>query len=622
MLKLILKDETGKAMEFPLTHEPLTIGRAKDNTVMLDDMSISRNHARVTLLEGTASVEDLGSKNRVLVNGAPIPANSPFQLSPGDEAQMGIYLFTLHSGAETGAKEIRDIEEVSTQIEIDAALSGEPGGDSEEQEHAPESSAEELQPGKPSEAEKTGAEEDGTFFANDKGSFQIPKLVITAGDEAGREYLINKDVLTFGRAEDNDIFIDDSSMSRYHAQFLLHGDGSVSIKDMGSENGILINGERIDETLLSRGDNIKIGETLFRYVEKGEVFTFEKQEEKPEPGLPLLKKFVRPLMIAASIIAVLLIVIFMLPVKEGGRDEQNVPGPENEEQKLPEASAVQLHIDRGSQSLKSRDWSGAIDHLNRALALNAQSLEARILKEQAESELRSLEALKMARLHAGETRYGAALQEMEKIPDTSVYYQEARAEFRKNLLTINGALAVYSQGKADEALSMLREIKTTPKNQKDAELAEAYIGYIEQGQDSFQKGTDLYSKKDVQGAFKEWKQTLLNDKKLPLEGKSWYAKKIAGAAADELYKKGLASFKQGDREAAVRHWKKAVGISPDHKGALSKLEDMARRLYREGYALEDINRNVAIQKWKEILTIVPPGSEYYKKAHAKLKRKE
>ena len=64
-----------------------TIGRDPESTVCLNDSSVSRAHARITIQGGLAAVEDLGSKNGTSVQNQPI--TGPTTLSDGDEIEFG-----------------------------------------------------------------------------------------------------------------------------------------------------------------------------------------------------------------------------------------------------------------------------------------------------------------------------------------------------------------------------------------------------------------------------------------------------------------------------------------------------------------------------------------------------
>ncbi|MDY5128343.1 FHA domain-containing protein FhaB/FipA [Actinotignum sp. GS-2025f] len=71
----------------PLSSQPVYIGRAPDNTLVLDDTYASGHHARIYAAEGRRWVEDLGSTNGTLVGG--IRINGSTALDPGVVIQVG-----------------------------------------------------------------------------------------------------------------------------------------------------------------------------------------------------------------------------------------------------------------------------------------------------------------------------------------------------------------------------------------------------------------------------------------------------------------------------------------------------------------------------------------------------
>ena len=83
-------------------------------------------------------------------------------------------------------------------------------------------------------------------------------LAVQRGPNAGSKFLIDKDVTTAGRHPESDIFLDDVTVSRRHAEFR-RSDGKFSIHDVGSLNGTYVNRQRVDSTELSSGDELQIG---------------------------------------------------------------------------------------------------------------------------------------------------------------------------------------------------------------------------------------------------------------------------------------------------------------------------------------------------------------------------
>lgn len=83
-------------------------------------------------------------------------------------------------------------------------------------------------------------------------------LVVKRGPNAGSKILMDKDVTTAGRHPESDIFLDDITVSRRHAEFR-RKEGRFFIHDMGSLNGSYVNRDRVDSTQLASGDEVQIG---------------------------------------------------------------------------------------------------------------------------------------------------------------------------------------------------------------------------------------------------------------------------------------------------------------------------------------------------------------------------
>ncbi len=83
-------------------------------------------------------------------------------------------------------------------------------------------------------------------------------LVVKRGPNAGSKFLLDADVTRAGRHPDSDIFLDDITVSRRHAEVVRTDEGYV-VRDVGSLNGTYLNRERIDEAHLGNGDELQIG---------------------------------------------------------------------------------------------------------------------------------------------------------------------------------------------------------------------------------------------------------------------------------------------------------------------------------------------------------------------------
>jgi len=87
-------------------------------------------------------------------------------------------------------------------------------------------------------------------------------LVVQRGPNQGARFLLDAGRTTAGRNPDSDIFLDDVTVSRRHAELLREGSGPATrflVRDAGSLNGTYVNRERVDEVELSEGDEVQVG---------------------------------------------------------------------------------------------------------------------------------------------------------------------------------------------------------------------------------------------------------------------------------------------------------------------------------------------------------------------------
>ena len=110
------------------------------------------------------------------------------------------------------------------------------------------------------------ADEEGPL---DEIAAEGPALVVrSGGGRAGEHFIPEGDRTTIGRSPDNDIFLDDVTVSRKHAVVLQSG-AELRIEDLGSLNGTFVNRRRIDAaTQLESGDEVQIGKYRLSFISK------------------------------------------------------------------------------------------------------------------------------------------------------------------------------------------------------------------------------------------------------------------------------------------------------------------------------------------------------------------
>jgi adenylate cyclase len=89
------------------------------------------------------------------------------------------------------------------------------------------------------------------------------QLVVVEGSRQGVIFPLRHSVVNIGRAGDNDIVLQDASVSGHHARIEQRGP-QVFLVDMNSSNGTLVNGQRVQQAQLTGGETIRLGDTHLR----------------------------------------------------------------------------------------------------------------------------------------------------------------------------------------------------------------------------------------------------------------------------------------------------------------------------------------------------------------------
>jgi pSer/pThr/pTyr-binding forkhead associated (FHA) protein len=110
---------------------------------------------------------------------------------------------------------------------------------------------------------ESATEVEGGLTAQDELAIQnLPAgsalLVVQRGPNSGARFLLDAERTTAGRKPDSDIFLDDVTVSRKHAEFVRRGAG-FAVRDVGSLNGTYVQRDRIEEVVLKDGDEVQIG---------------------------------------------------------------------------------------------------------------------------------------------------------------------------------------------------------------------------------------------------------------------------------------------------------------------------------------------------------------------------
>ena len=95
-------------------------------------------------------------------------------------------------------------------------------------------------------------------------------LIVRLGDREIDRYKIVKTITTIGRDKGNDLIIENSSVSRVHAR-IRYTKRHYLVSDAGSRNGILVNGDKVNEYPLRFGDRVTVGKFEVEFSSIGDV---------------------------------------------------------------------------------------------------------------------------------------------------------------------------------------------------------------------------------------------------------------------------------------------------------------------------------------------------------------
>jgi pSer/pThr/pTyr-binding forkhead associated (FHA) protein len=112
MPKLTIRSETGESTAHDLVEETYTIGRSPENSIRLDDTSVSSRHAEVVLVAENCYLKDLGSTNGTVVNGQPV---KEVQLRAGDRIRFGKVEACFECEAVSAAQPLPRLEEAEAR---------------------------------------------------------------------------------------------------------------------------------------------------------------------------------------------------------------------------------------------------------------------------------------------------------------------------------------------------------------------------------------------------------------------------------------------------------------------------------------------------------------------------
>ncbi len=294
MVKLSIQDSEGRTTVVPLADGELDIGRSDSNAICLTDRNVSRHHAKLSVQGSRVWIENVNAawgtrRNKLLIR-------EKTELEPGDVVQVGDYTLEVETeGSKARDTALRDEGATRTASKgVDGATAMINLAD--------------LQGPMPASGPSTAIPEASQ-----------PRLVVESENLRGLELRVSKTPIVLGRVRENaDLVLDHRSISKEHARLTRLSNGTWQILDLGSANGLKVNGEPYSKCDVQSGDRIELGHVTLRFLSSG-VAT----PSLEDVGAPKRSKL--PLAIAVGILAALIAVAAVVALTGGKKSTAVAP---------------------------------------------------------------------------------------------------------------------------------------------------------------------------------------------------------------------------------------------------------------------------------------------------------
>lgn len=259
LARLTLSSGARQGTGFLLGARPIVVGRHRLANLRLDHPSVAEFHCHLAATDGGPRLLDLKSGSGTRVNGAPV---AHCILKSGDAISVGEFTLSVKMLRPTVTLDSAPLLQPATPDEAAPETPAKSeGGDFE----LPSVSEVEVEPSTDMKIRRQllGAD-NPTLRRRAPRSFRPGQLLLTCveGPLENRKFPLSRRVTLIGREPETDIPILDTSISRRHAEIVFETD-RAEVRDLGSRNGVYVNGARQNAAALRPGDTIRVGKCLF-----------------------------------------------------------------------------------------------------------------------------------------------------------------------------------------------------------------------------------------------------------------------------------------------------------------------------------------------------------------------
>jgi pSer/pThr/pTyr-binding forkhead associated (FHA) protein len=385
----------------------VTIGRENDRQITLPSAAVSRRHAKIVLSGPQPYIVDEGSANGVIVNGVRIAG--PTAVVPGVRVDIAEFYLEFEMPGMGGP-----------QTAAVAPISGQP---------RPQGGAEEPL-----------------------------RLLATGGPFDGRLYDLTMPEMGVGRAMDNELVLDDPSLSRKHARMRRVGPNRIELEDLGSSNGTFVNGRKLSgKATAGPGDTVRFGDLIFKM--QGPRAEGTRAVGVGGGGSRNILLFGG---IGVAVLGAAVAVILLLPSKKSGGSSKEEQGKK--------AELAAMHVENGKAKLADKKFDAAIAEFEQALEFDPNNADAQKYKDLAanEPEYEKKSKLVSTKLALGDRsalEAAARIVQRKEIPEESSFAQSTAKKVSDKLLEFSSSQC-KARKYADCAWAVCKALEIAPASSR------------------------------------------------------------------------------------------------------------------------------------------------------------
>lgn len=374
MYNLTIQDSNGQQVfQVSFAQGSYVIGRLDGCDIVLPSSSVSRQHARIFVLNGRCYIEDMGSANGIMVDGQRVVGRR--DLGTASQLRLGDYYLYLEFQRPNQNDEQRVLQTL--------------------------------------------------FIPQDEDLF---KLVRIGDNFAGEEFILSEVENTIGRTDENFILLSDPSISRHHAKIFRHAD-QYQVQDLGSSNGSTINGKPIKApVILSSGDQVKFGNVEFVFIEGSRSVDARAYQSAPQQTSRLYMGIAVAILLVVGIAigATMLFGLNSLKQSDGDKAQQEAQAQETSSELSVDSRLDKLKAD-ARKAREDANWDTLSSLSREILSISPNDEDALAMKTQAAREQDAASLVKQAGTFAEKGSYEEARNILETVPEDTQAYANARA---------------------------------------------------------------------------------------------------------------------------------------------------------------------------------------------------